>query len=248
MRSTSSPAYWPRSAASSSAHSFGNAGRTGLSGCPIASASPGGSARRPPASTRSPSTVTSAAPSSITKNSCANSPCSTRCLPGSRSTSSAHVETCSRWCFDRPWNSGIAFSRSASMPSLPGSPTTSWSQPRWERVARRDGVRELGLRSVGHDDLLVGEQLERCRVPGRELAVNVHPQAPLALRAVAADARRREPHPPHVEELAQRERPDGRRLDVDDPACVVRVQRGEHHLRTGDDPDLRRNDLLRPVP
>src|ERR671915_423500 len=84
--------------------------------CPIRPISPKKSPGPSSASSWSPR-LTSAAPSSMAKNSYANSPSRTRWRPGSTSTSSASLATSRRSFFPSPSNSGIARSRASSISS-----------------------------------------------------------------------------------------------------------------------------------
>src|ERR671915_272232 len=84
--------------------------------CPIRPISPKKSPGPSSASSWSPR-LTSAVPSSMAKNSYANSPSRTRWRPGSTSTSSACFATSRRSFFPSPANSGIPRSRASSMSS-----------------------------------------------------------------------------------------------------------------------------------
>src|SRR5690349_17634431 len=92
-------------------------------------------------------------------------------------------------------------------------------------VARREAevLRDLRRgRAERDDDLLVRAEHELERVAEERLPV--HPDVHWLRAAQAADAVLAEPHAPDAEELTERVVVLDRRLDVDDPRRVVRVQ------------------------
>ena len=116
---------------------------------------------------------------------------------------------------------------------------------RAERVPRRHRMGLPPRRPERHDDLVVRREPEARRV-GHRSSVGVHAENAPAAGAVAADATAVETDAPDAEDLAERERAHGRRLDVDDPRCVVGVERrDEAALRI--DPDAGRHDDAPPV-
>ena len=93
----------------------------------------------------------------------------------------------------------------------------------FDPLEREPGVR---LRYVeGDDDLGMGGERQQARVTPDAASVRVDGELLTPACAGRADARARQAQPPDPEQLAERERPHLRRLDVDHAGAVVRVDR-----------------------
>src|SRR4051794_24571921 len=140
---------------------------------------------------------------------------------------------------------GLEPARPEGHPILSRARLTSFATPADRTlVPARERVRLRHLerrRPDRDDDLLVRTQHVRGGIAGALLAAD----PPVHRTARTADAARREAHAPLPEELAERERPFGRRLDVHDPARVVRVQLGDE-LALEVDADERRHPHMLP--
>src|SRR5437870_12140007 len=95
-------------------------------------------------------------------------------------------------------------------------------QPGWELVLRRNLARQL---PVGEHDLVVGTEHDPCRVAEELVSVDPDTERLSWFGAEPADAGLAQPNAPDSEELAKVVVVLARRLLVDDPGRVVRVER-----------------------